>query len=66
MTSLYETGLAKTEANYQPLTPTSFLVRAARVYPDHPAIVHGNQRFNYAQFIVNTSDLLEYSCPFVT
>ena len=57
MTNPYETGLAKTEANYQPLTPTSFLVRAARVYPDHPAIVHGNQRFNYAQFYARSRKL---------
>jgi len=57
MTSPYETGLAKTEANYQPLTPTSFLARSARVYPDHPAIVHGNQRFTYTRFYARSRKL---------
>ena len=50
MTNAYQSGLAKTEANYQPLTPITFLARSARVYPDHVAIVHGNQRFDYTQF----------------
>ncbi len=57
MTSPYDTGLAKTEANYQPLTPTSFLARSARVYPDHPAIVHGNQRVSYTQFYARSRKL---------
>ena len=58
MTSLYDIGLAKTEANYQPLTPTSFLARSARVYPDHAAIIHGgNQRFNYTQFYARSRKL---------
>src|SRR3954470_4942944 len=46
----YETGLERTQANYQPLTPLSFLERAARVFSRHPAIIHGKQRFDYASF----------------
>ncbi|HEX4027549.1 MAG TPA: acyl-CoA synthetase [Rhizomicrobium sp.] len=46
----YETGLERTPANYQPLTPLSFLERAARVFPNHTAIIHGQQRTNYASF----------------
>jgi fatty-acyl-CoA synthase len=47
---LYETGLDKAAANYQPLTPLSFLERAAQVFPAHTAIIHGKQRIDYASF----------------
>jgi fatty-acyl-CoA synthase len=46
----YELDLARNAANYQPLTPLSFLERAASVFPERIAVVHGNQRFSYAQF----------------
>lgn len=45
----YATGLEKTPANYVPLTPLSFLDRAAQVYPDHLSLVHGEQRYTWAQ-----------------
>ncbi len=48
--SAYTTGLDKCVANYQPLTPLSFLQRAAFVYPDHTAIIHGSARTNYSTF----------------
>jgi fatty-acyl-CoA synthase len=41
--------LPKTAANYAPLTPLSFLARAAAVHPDHPSVVHGATRFTWAQ-----------------
>jgi fatty-acyl-CoA synthase len=37
-------------ANYAPLTPLSFLAWAARVYPDKPAVIHGERVFTYAEF----------------
>ena len=43
----YEQNLGKTPANYQPLTPLSFLARAAGVFPDHTAVIHGNSRTSY-------------------
>ncbi len=46
----YETDLDRTPANYQPLSPLSFLARSADVYPDHIAIVHGELNRNYADF----------------
>jgi len=46
----YEGGLGRTAANHQPLTPLSFLERAASVFPHHTAIIHGRQRFDYATF----------------
>ena len=45
----YLLHLDKTPANYQPLTPLSFLERSARVYPEHTAVIHGNQRRTYAE-----------------
>jgi fatty-acyl-CoA synthase len=46
----YSQHLDKTPANFQPLTPLSFLERAARVYPTHTAIIHGRNRTTYAEF----------------
>jgi fatty-acyl-CoA synthase len=46
----YDTGLDKNPANYQPLTPVGLLERAAKVYPDHTAIIHGTLRTSYSDF----------------
>lgn len=46
----YEQDLGKNAANYQPLTPLTYLERAARTYPDHVAIIHGRQRTTYRDF----------------
>ena len=46
----YNAGLDRNAANFQPLTPLTFLDRAARVFPDHVAIIHGPLRRTYAQF----------------
>jgi len=37
-------------ANFTPLTPVGFLPRAAEIYPDRVAVIHGATRFTYAQF----------------
>ncbi len=57
MTSSYNAGLGKTPANYQPLTPLVFLERAAAVYPDHTAIIHGNARITYETFYKRSRQL---------
>src|SRR5271163_2468429 len=46
----YDRDLDRNPANYQPLTPISLLERAAAVFPDHPAIIHGALRRNYRDF----------------
>ncbi|HET7413739.1 MAG TPA: acyl-CoA synthetase [Pararhizobium sp.] len=46
----FETGLDRNAANYQPLTPLSHLARAAYVFPDHTAIIHGRMRTSYRDF----------------
>ncbi|MEE2661991.1 MAG: acyl-CoA synthetase [Pseudomonadota bacterium] len=44
MTNPFETNLDKNPANFQPLTPLSFLDRTATTYPDRTAVIHGNIR----------------------
>jgi fatty-acyl-CoA synthase len=46
----YDIDLDRNPANFQPLTPLSFLERAALVFPDHTAIIHGPLRRSYAEF----------------
>ena len=46
----YDLDLDRNPANYQPLTPLTFLERAAAVFPDRLAIVHGKLRRNYRDF----------------
>jgi len=43
-------GLGRRDANYASLTPISFLGRAAAVYPNKPAVIHGERTFTYAEF----------------
>lgn len=47
--SIYEQNLEKTPANFQPLSPLSFLERAARVYPNLESVVHGPRRYTWAE-----------------
>ncbi len=47
--SIYDKDLAKSEANYTPLTPVSFLGRTAATYPDRTSVVHGSKRFTWAE-----------------
>ena len=41
--------LGKNPANYAPLTPLSFLERAADVWPTRTAVIHGRWRADYAE-----------------
>jgi fatty-acyl-CoA synthase len=45
----YHTGLDRTAANHQPLTPLLFLERTAATFPDHVAVVHGTLRRPYRE-----------------
>jgi len=45
----YNLGLDKNPANYVPLSPLSFLRRAAAVYPERVAVVHGHHRHNWRE-----------------
>lgn len=47
--SAYDQNLPRNEANYAPLTPLTFIERAAGVYPDRPALVHGALRRTWGE-----------------
>ncbi|HSS66865.1 MAG TPA: acyl-CoA synthetase [Gammaproteobacteria bacterium] len=47
--SAYETDLDKTAANYVPLSPLSFIRRAAAVYPHHPALIHADRSSSWSE-----------------
>jgi fatty-acyl-CoA synthase len=53
----YDQALDKNPANYQPLTPLSMLERAARVYPEHTAVIHGKQRHSYRELYARSRQL---------
>ena len=55
--SIFNAGLEKNPANFQPLTPLTFLERAAGVYPDRTAIIHGSLRRSYRDFAARTRRL---------
>src|SRR6476620_11515135 len=57
MPTPYDTGLDRNAANYQPLTPLSFLARAATVYPDVTAIIHGGRSSTYREFYARAKKL---------
>ena len=47
--TIYETGLDQAAANYQPLSPLTFIERSATVYPERLAVIHGETRRTWAQ-----------------
>src|SRR2546430_13698834 len=53
----YDIDLDRNPANFQPLTPLSFLERSAAVFPDHTAIIHGALRRSYADFYARSRRL---------
>ena len=53
----YDADLDRNPANFQPLTPLSFLERAARAYPAVTAIIHGSKRYSYAEFYARSRRL---------
>ena len=57
MTNIYKTNLDQNPANFQPLTPLTFLERAASVFPEQIAIIHGQQRFTYSKFYSRSRQL---------
>ncbi|WP_309683722.1 acyl-CoA synthetase [Polaromonas sp.] len=49
MPSIFDQDLPRTEANFAPLSPLSFIERTAEVYPERLAVVHGSLRRNWAE-----------------
>ena len=49
MPNIYDQALQRTEANFAPLSPLSFIERTAEVYPDRLAVVHGDLRRSWLE-----------------
>ena len=49
MAHMYDTNLDKNDANFTPLSPLSFLIRAAEVYPNRTSIIHGKKQFTWSE-----------------
>jgi fatty-acyl-CoA synthase len=47
--SIFERDLHQRPANFEPLTPNTFVERAATVYPQRAAVIHGARRYTWAQ-----------------
>ncbi len=48
--NIFEQDLDRCPANYSPLSPLHFLARAALIYPNKTAVIHGETRYTYAEF----------------
>ena len=57
MTSPFRMGLDRTPANHRPLTPLSLLDRAAEVFPERIAVIHGATRRSYAELAARSRRL---------
>lgn len=44
------------ELSFEALTPVSFLERSAEVFPDRTAVVDGDLRFTYAEFLERSAE----------
>src|ERR1700761_6920234 len=57
MTHMFDAGLERREANHVPLTPIDFIARAADVYGDRLAVVHGDVRRTWRESYERTRRL---------
>jgi fatty-acyl-CoA synthase len=55
--SIFESELPQVRANFEPLSPVSFLRRAAQIAPEHIAIIHGARRYTYLEFLERSNRL---------
>ena len=49
MANIYERDLPRNPANHSAMTPLSYIQRAAAVYPDQLAVVHGDVRRTWSE-----------------
>ena len=57
MANIYDDDLSKNGANHMALSPLSFLKRAASVYPEKTAVVHGPLHRSYADYYARCCQL---------
>lgn len=70
-------AFGKNPANHVPLTPLSFLRRAAEVHGEHPSVIHGERRYTWAETYercvrlasalatrgIGRNDVVSFLCP---
>lgn len=75
--NIYEDNLQQVAANYEPLSPLSFIERSAFVYPNKTAVIHGKLRRTWAETYarccqlasalvksgINRGDTVSIMCP---
>jgi fatty-acyl-CoA synthase len=49
MTPIFDQDLPRNEANFTPLSPLSFIERAAEIYPRRLAVIHGDLRLTWSE-----------------
>jgi fatty-acyl-CoA synthase len=49
MTPIFDQDLPRNEANFTPLSPLSFIERAAEIYPGRLAVIHGDLRLTWSE-----------------
>ena len=47
--SVYEKNLEKIKANFVPLTPLTFLVRAKEIYPNYEAVIYEDRNYTWSE-----------------
>jgi len=55
--NVFQLGLGRAAANFAPLSPLGFLPRAASIYPERVAMIHGDRRIVYSDFDLRTRRL---------
>ena len=55
--NVYEKDLDRNPANDTPLSPLSFIRRAASVHPNHPAVIHGHHSYTWRETYERTRRL---------
>lgn len=55
METIFDYGLEKSAANFQPLSPISFLTRTATIYPEYTAIVYRDHSITYRELLQRSS-----------
>ena len=57
MPSIFDRDLPRTEANFAPISPLSFIERTAEVYPERLAVVHGDLRHSWREVYIRCRQL---------
>ncbi len=55
--SAFDTGLDRNSANFEQLSPLTFLKRCVDVYPDHPAVIYGERQYSWQQMYARAAHL---------